>query len=561
MKSEHSIGLLFNAPENKCLAPTTWTGLTRSQLTKLAPSPSCHILLPTFGCFTVLIMAKPATKGASRTSSRGSSKGSWKVSNTENGGEKLNSSISRELYTIKSAESIGSSSTAGSGLRNASDGEGPVCNTSLPSRNRLLSSLLEGHEFGSSTEESTEYGSESWSGSQSTTSGHSSDEAFMMISTKNRGHGSFTEYSVVSEVTNETGLTTAVTTEATSIFGGSSSDADLSTLLEDEEEGVYESGSYDSDESGESETFITGESETYHSDGDASGDDSYTHSNEETGSFVSETYDSDESQTYQSTQKSPSRDDSFMSAVNMSQSRELSACTSEESQSSYSGCETSKNSAPDLTGQENTFHHEDMDMPSPRMKDGQSRSDSRAIHKVGSNADSTGTKPALPSRNPPTPPDEVMARQQSAPYFHFEALTLENVQYVTSFDVASTEGDLSTVDQPITKAMAADVFSKRIIPVSIPAESQEDVSTLCGGTRNGSESEREGDSSKHMSRIDVELGLHIPTLKFPSTGDEATISTYGSIYGRSRLELYFMGMIALSGVTLVILVAILLSGR
>ena len=506
-------------------------------------------------------MAKPTTKGASRISSRGSSKGSCKVSSAGYSGEKLNSSISRELYTIKSAESLGSSSTTGSGLRNASDGEGPVHNTSLPVRNRLLSSLLEGHEYGSSTEESTEYGSESWSGSQSTASGHSSDEAFMMISTKNRGRGSFTEYSVVSEVTNETGLTTTVMTEATSIFGGSGSDADLSTLLEDDEEGVYVSGSYDSDESGESETFITGESETYHSDGDASGGDSYSHSNDETGSFVSETYGSDESETYQSTQKSPSRDESFMSDVVMSPSRELSTCTSGESQTSYTESERSKSSASDLTRQDNTFRHENMDMISSRTKGGQNRSDKRAINKVGSKADSTGTKPALPSRNPPSPPHEVMARQQSAPYLHFGALTLENVQYVTSFDVASTEGDLSTVDQAITKEMAADVFSKRIIPICIPAECQEDVSTLCGGTRNGSESMRGDDSIKNLSRIDVELGLHRPTLKFPGKDDEATISTYGSIYGRSRVELYFMGMIALSGVTLVILVAILLSGK
>ena len=503
-------------------------------------------------------MARPSTKGASKNSSRGSSKGSCKVSFTGDGGENLDSSISRELYTIKSAESLGSSSTAGSGLRNASDGEGPVRNTSLPVRNRLLSSLLEGHEFGSSTEESTEYGSESWSGSQSTSSGHSSDEAFMMISTKNRGHGSFTEYSVVSEVTNETGLTTAVTTEATSIFGESGSDADLSTLLEDDEEGVYESGSYDSDES---ETFITGESETYHSDGDASGDESYSQSNDETGSFVSETYGSDESETYQSTHKSPSRDDSFLSGVNMSHSRELSTCTSGESQSSYSGSEILKCSASDMTVQQNTFHHESTGMISSRVMGGQNRSDKRAIHKTGSEADSTGTKPALPPRNPPTPPDEVMARQQSAPYLHFGALTLENVQYATSFDVASTEGDLSTVDQPITKAMAADVFSKRSIPVSIPAESQEDVSTLYGGTRHGSESERDGHNFKNISRVDVELGHHRPTVKFPSKGDDATISTFGSILGRSKLELYFMGTIALSGVTLVILLAILLSGR
>ena len=173
----------------------------------------------------------------------------------------------------------------------------------------------------------------------------------------------------------------------------------------------------------------------------------------------------------------------------------------------------------------------------------------------------SGIAKAIPPRNPPTPPDVVMARQQSAPYLHFGALTLENVQYATSFDVASTEGDLSTVDQPITKAMAADVFSKRIIPISIPAESQDDVSTLYGGTRHGSESEREGDSFKNNPRVDVELGLHRPTLKFPNKGDDATISTYGSILGRSKLELYFLGMIALSGVTLIILLAILLSGK
>ena len=52
----------------------------------------------------------------------------------------------------------------------------------------------------------------------------------------------------------------------------------------------------------------------------------------------------------------------------------------------------------------------------------------------------------------------------------------------------------------------------------------------------------------------------MPTLKFHGKGDE-TISTYASIQERSKLEIFFMIMIATSGVTLVILLGVLMTNR
>jgi hypothetical protein len=558
--------------------------------------------------------------------------------------EKHSLPISRELYTIKSVSSTGSvsSSTSSSELRNASDGDTPLRNPSFPRNNRLLSSLLEGHAYGGSlsTEDATDCESgSSWSGQTASDENDTSTvNAFMMITATR--HDSTTDYSAVSEITNETGLTTSASkvTEATSIVADDDSfSRELSTLLEDQEEGVYQS---DRSHSGDSETFITGESETYHSDGDSGGEEeSFTL--EGTGSYVSETYGSDESETYHSPEKT--------------QSRDLSSCASqqsgEESEDSYSESERSESFESELTGFESTV------VPENQFQDKNQHNTRRPSRKaVGeegmSVADSTGPKPFLPSRRPPTPSSQARSnrfdsdsdsdsfetddsesieteessfayetdeqisppnidgprttrtlatesksvydndskavstgtkeflptrplltpipqpgrRENSLAFLNIGALTLENVQYMSSFECASTAEDLSTVDQPISKETAASVFTKRIIPLNIPAGDMEDVSTLCEGTRNDEASEDSEDDDEQQETIkgtfthDIEMGLVMPTLKFHGKGDE-TISTYASIQERSKLEIFFMIMIATSGVTLVILLGVLMTNR
>jgi len=580
-------------------------------------------------------------------------------------GQKFSSSISRELYTIKSVESIGSMSTSGSGLRNASDGELPVKRSALPCRNKLLSSLLDGHDYGS-TEESTEYGSGSWSGSQSTD--YSSDEAFLMVTSSKRENVSLGS-SAISEVTHETGLTTSGSkaTEVTSLVE-EESNADLNTLVKEAEDGVYESGSYDSDDADELETFITGESETYHSDGEASGEESFTLSTGETESYISETYDSDESETYLSPQKSGSHDGSLLSVLNTnSRSGDLSSCASNADRSEGTRRGWPMHNAGDKMTLARTFGSQNIRMTeseadstgskpnlptrrpatpsqrelqssaseSPGSKSSNSEeasqhergtmilphtTGSKVIRKSESKADSTGSKPHLPTRRPATPsqrelqrfpservdsesftseetsydstvhededvilppltcdsrmtgsnrvakslnnlpclgPLPPVPREHSLPFLNISTMALEHVQYVTSFDVASSSSDLSTVDQQITKEIAADVFIMRVIPVNIPFVDQEDVSTMYDGTQI--EDDGENATKATYTTNDLEMGFQMPTLKFRSK--EETISTPSSIYQRSKLEIGFMVLIVVSTITLVILMAILVSNR
>jgi hypothetical protein len=94
----------------------------------------------------------------------------------------------------------------------------------------------------------------------------------------------------------------------------------------------------------------------------------------------------------------------------------------------------------------------------------------------------------------------------------------------------------------------------------------EDVSTLCEETRNDEASEDSKDDDEQHESIkdtftnDIEMGLVIPRLKFHGKGDE-TISTYQSIQERSKLEIFFLILIATSGVTLIVLLGVLLMNR
>lgn len=562
-----------------------------------------------------------------------------------NEAEKRSLPISRELYTIKSVSttSSGSSSNSSAELRNASDGDTPLRNPSFSRNNTLLSSLLHGHAYGGSFSTSTEDAtdSESGDGSSGQTVSDENDtstvQAFAVITTR---RDSKTDYSAVSEITNETGLTTAgskVTEDTSIVVDDDSASRELSTLLEDQEEGVYQS---DRSDSGDSETFITGESETYHSDGD-SGDEEESFTLEATGSYVSETYGSDESETYHSPEKTRSRD------LSSSASQD----SGEELDPSYSESERSESYESELTGFESSVIPEDQFQHENQHNT--RRPSRKAVGEEGmSVADSTGPKPFLPSRRPPTPSSQARpnrfdsksdidsietddsesieteessfayetGKQISSPnidrpktirtlgneskseygdnsktcstgtkeilhtrplltpippsgrrennlsFLNIGALTLENVEYMSSFECASTSGDLSTVDQNISKETAASVFTKRIIPLTIPTGNMEDVSTLCEETRNDEASEDSKDDDEQHESIkdtftnDIEMGLVIPRLKFHGKGDE-TISTYQSIQERSKLEMFFLILIATSGVTLIVLLGVLLMNR
>ena len=142
---------------------------------------------------------------------------------------------------------------------------------------------------------------------------------------------------------------------------------------------------------------------------------------------------------------------------------------------------------------------------------------------------------------PPTLPTRSVSQPQ---------IVLENVEYVCSLKNASSFNDLSTMDEPITKEVAKDVFCKRIVPLEIPVnEGPSDVSTIYGGKHNNAvEYEEEDDPVP-----DVEQGVHATTTS--SQAVEVALPVWRRYLGaRSALELFFICLIAVSSTALVVLV-------
>ena len=132
-------------------------------------------------------------------------------------------------------------------------------------------------------------------------------------------------------------------------------------------------------------------------------------------------------------------------------------------------------------------------------------------------------------------------------------LTLDNVEYMSTFDQASTNCDLSTVEEGISKEVATGVFFPAVIPHFVPFDAQSEVSSI--GARG-----KEAATSFDVD--DVETGGVVVS---PTTGTSATVSEQiASVFqefleGRSKMEVFFLCLICASAIALVLLLAVLLS--
>lgn len=131
-------------------------------------------------------------------------------------------------------------------------------------------------------------------------------------------------------------------------------------------------------------------------------------------------------------------------------------------------------------------------------------------------------------------------------------LTLDNVEYVSSFDQASTNCDLSTLDEPISKEAATVIFfPMAIFPKEVPLDEQSDVSSIC--TRG-----KEIVTTEDFH--DVEAGIATLPKPAPSTVSVQIKSIFQEyLGGRSKLELFFLLLICISGIALIVLLAVLVS--
>ena len=143
--------------------------------------------------------------------------------------------------------------------------------------------------------------------------------------------------------------------------------------------------------------------------------------------------------------------------------------------------------------------------------------------------------------SPPSTPERLVVLRQ---------FVLENVEYVSSLPQASSSytEDLSTIDEPITKEVARDVFCFRIAPVEdVPVDGSpsEDASTRHKGHTSAEE-------QKGESEYDIENGR---------SGNEVLIAfPFCSRVPRRRtkLELFFLSVIVISSSVLVVLLIVVL---
>eukprot|EP00542_Grammatophora_oceanica_P016113 CAMPEP_0194044712 /NCGR_PEP_ID=MMETSP0009_2-20130614/16134_1 /TAXON_ID=210454 /ORGANISM="Grammatophora oceanica, Strain CCMP 410" /LENGTH=885 /DNA_ID=CAMNT_0038689305 /DNA_START=139 /DNA_END=2796 /DNA_ORIENTATION=+ len=143
-------------------------------------------------------------------------------------------------------------------------------------------------------------------------------------------------------------------------------------------------------------------------------------------------------------------------------------------------------------------------------------------------------------------------------------IKLENVQYVAAMDEASTINDLSTIDEPISAEVARQVFyfgkhsDETIIPSEISADTDEDVSTIYGGTEDAKAGDLEQGrvkvvAPKSFSKPNVLVGVA------SNTSVSISNSVKSFLHGRSKVELFFLGIILSSGLSLLILLIFVLA--
>lgn len=157
-------------------------------------------------------------------------------------------------------------------------------------------------------------------------------------------------------------------------------------------------------------------------------------------------------------------------------------------------------------------------------------------------------KPATPETEKPV--------NEPPPY----RVVLENVEYVTSLPHASSCTDLSTMDEPITKELAKDVFSRRIVPMEIPVANNNasDISTLYGGKHQASVEAAEEFEDESDVIIDVENGQP-ETATVVAAQVQVSFPWHQRYLGqRSKTELFFISVIGVSSTILIVLLVIVL---
>jgi hypothetical protein len=129
---------------------------------------------------------------------------------------------------------------------------------------------------------------------------------------------------------------------------------------------------------------------------------------------------------------------------------------------------------------------------------------------------------------------------------------LHNVDYVSSFDQASTNSDLSTLDGPFSKEAAMEIF----FPSS--KESPENSHTLGKSNATNRTDSISGEPRRQESGFDLDVSHATPNT-VPTFSEKVAISIFTYLEGRSRPELFFVCLIAISSITLLVLTASLFS--
>jgi hypothetical protein len=144
-----------------------------------------------------------------------------------------------------------------------------------------------------------------------------------------------------------------------------------------------------------------------------------------------------------------------------------------------------------------------------------------------------------------TEEDNSPASTPERPLVVSRQVVLENVEYVSSLLQASsfTDNDLSTMDEPITKEIAKDVFCRRIGPVEkIDITLSEDAST------------RHHDDE---GVFDVETGKTENATAVVEL--QVTFPLWQRVMDRrTKLELFFVSLIVVSSSVLVLLLIVML---
>jgi hypothetical protein len=127
-------------------------------------------------------------------------------------------------------------------------------------------------------------------------------------------------------------------------------------------------------------------------------------------------------------------------------------------------------------------------------------------------------------------------------------LTLDNVDYHASFDQASTHGDLSTIDGPIsTEIASAAFFLSSNPPKEIPIDSQSEISSL------------NNDGGEKAQQVDPEVGIPNSTRTASLTAVTITDSFFDFVHSKTPIELFFLSLIFLSTIAFFVLMSIAFS--